>query len=248
MKLPDKIFGQEVDGAYKKYLVRTKNQKPKPEIKPSAIVTPADIQNPESYLILQGNTHGNYSYPDLLVSMDKYHHNKTWYKTQEDLHNERAFMLTIRQFIDFINLLKSGKANNGKGKQVDKADLDKILDEIITVRRPWRAEWLDAKFSKQGITYHNIKNDGTLEEVTEPLEDCLRKDKTPGIDLDSWLNSANNQGLPTNKTKNGSLCYWHPKEGYVAGCGAESDRVDLGWIGDPVFSDSALGVRVARVK
>src|SRR3989344_2719244 len=34
-------------------------------------ITPADIPNPESYLILEGKQYGTYSYPDLLVSMHR---------------------------------------------------------------------------------------------------------------------------------------------------------------------------------
>ena len=247
MKLPKEIFGQKVDGAYKKYLVRTKNQKPKPVEQETPITPATNIANPESYLILQGRTHGSYSYPDLIVSMEKYHHNKNWDDAHKALHAGDAYMLTIRQFVDFINLLKTGKAFNGKGKQADKATLDKILDEILAVKSPWRAEWLDAKFSDLGITYHVLDNKN-IKPVTEPLEDCLMEDKTPGIDLDSWLNNATSQGLPAKKTKTGSIYYWYPIKDQVAGFWSDSNWAYLVCDWYPDFSNSVLGVRVAREK
>lgn len=249
------------------------------------IITPANIQNPEAYLILEGRTHGNYSYPDLLVSMHRLELdnqvkqiakqlNLTVQNTAKEKDGteyignikwEPAIKLTLslggltlppRQYVDFINLLKSGKAYNGKGDKVDKVNLDNILGEILTVRNPYRAEWLDAKFSGAGnqmksqigkqlstqITYHKIDSNGNIKEVTEPLEDCLMQDKTPGIDLDSWLNSANKQGLPVKQTKSGTLWYWYPRENAVARFDADADRAYLYCLRGPGSSDSALGV------
>ena len=161
-------------------------------------------------------------------------------------------MLTIRQFADFLNMLRSGQAYDGSGKISPKQELDQILDEILTVRVPWRAEWLDAKFTPSGekynITYHEINPDRTLEQVTKPLEDCLMEDKTQGIDLNHWLQHANTQGLPPSSTPQGALYYWHPVADRVAMFGADSCWVDLLCSGYPRSSDAVLGVRVARVK
>ena len=202
--------------------------------------------NKEDYVILEGRTHGSYEYPDILVAKQRSLQGKNWHKAQEALEAEGRFMPTIRQYVDFLTLLKSGKAYDGAGKKINNQELDSILDDILTVRNPWRAEWLDASFSKQGqefyISYHRL-NQGKLEQVTEPLQECLMQDKTPGIDIESWLQNANEQGLPSQSTKQEKLYFLHPREGRVAGFGADSVRASLDCDGYPRGSGSALGVR-----
>jgi len=56
----------------------------------------------ESSIILPGKEYSNYTYPDLLVSMEKSHLGETWNNCYEALQQEGQFMLTIRQFVDFI--------------------------------------------------------------------------------------------------------------------------------------------------
>ena len=256
-----KINTRTGEQAYQDYLDRMKNEKQnKPVTKKTQPQAPinvkSNINDAESYLILPGKAYGNYSYPDLLVSIDKFYHNHTWYKAHEALNKEDSFMLTIRQYADFLDLLRSGKVNNGKDNLVDKVVIDKILDEILTVKNPWRSEWLDAKFSKKGglikkdqwyITYHNIDN-GKISEVTEELEDCLIEDKTPGINLDSWLSNSTKHGLPDKKTSVGDLYYWGPRrDNTVVGFVANSNRAGLDCFRDPGYSDRALGVRRAKI-
>ena len=170
------------------------------------------------------------------------------------LRKNDEYMLTPRQFVDFLALLKSGNASDENGNAVNPAQLEAILDEITEVKDPWRAEHLDAKFDSSGlirktfrITYHKIKSDGTIEEVTEPLEDCLMSDKEPGIDLDDWLKNANNQGLPKPDAKKGDLWYWYPRNGAVARFRANSDRANLNCNRNPTNTNDALGVRPAKL-
>src|SRR3989338_2573609 len=215
------------------------------------------IASPESYVILPGKVHGGYSYPELLVPFDRSHQGQNWEQTQQSVRNEDGIILTIRQYADFLAHIKSGnQVYDGKRRRVNKLRLDVLIDDILTVKDPYRAEWLDAKFkkrsmsivsSKNTITYHKIKSDGTIEEVTEDLQGCLMKDKTQGIDLGSWLQNATIQGLPAKKVPSGSLYYWSPRENTVAGFGADSVWVDLycGW--NPQFSVAGLGVRVAKI-
>src|SRR3989344_947104 len=236
-----KINTRTGEEAYQDYLDRIKNEKQaKPVAKKTQPQTPinvkSNINDAESYLILPGKAYGNYSYPDLLVSMEKFYHNHTWYKAHEALNKEDSFMLTIRQYTDFLDLLRSGKVNNGKDNLVDKVVIDKVLDEILTVKSPWRSEWLDAKFSKKGglikkeqwhITYHDINN-GKLNEVTEELEDCLMENKN--ISLDSWLSNSTKHGLPDKKTLVGDSYYWGPRDNAVARFVADSGRAGLSCI------------------
>ena len=145
MKLPNKVFGIDTKEAYKNYLAEAKKPK-QPKQVDKGLPLSANIQDPESYVILEGKQHGSYSYPDILVSTGKDYHSQDWNQTQQTLHNNNEFMLTIRQFADFLKLLKSDKVYDGKGKQLPKQQLDQILNEILEVRSPWRSEWLDTDF------------------------------------------------------------------------------------------------------
>ena len=72
------------------------------------------------------------------------------------------------------------------------------------------------------------------------------EDKEPGIDFNEWFNNPTKQGLPKLNVKAGVLYYWYPRNGTVAGFGADSDRANLGCNGNPRGSSSALGVRPAK--
>jgi len=230
---------------------------PKPPTDSSDPPTAARVANPNSYIILPGKTHGSYSYPDLLVPTSRTHLNENWDQCSEGVVQEGSLMLTPRQHVDFISHLKAGRVYDATGSRIDSGKITAILDDILTVRSPYRAEWLDAKFSKGGvlvirktwsIAYHRIKSDGTLEKVTESLQECLRDNKTPGIDLDYFLGHATPQGLPPKNNPSGSLYYWHPRDGAVAGFFASSVRARLDCDWNPAFSYSGLGVRSAKIK
>ena len=118
------------------------------------------LPDPKSYVTLPGRSYGNYSYPDLLVSMEKSHHDKSWDEASKALHEKGEFMLTLRQLVDFLNLLKSEKIYNGLGNEIDSSITDNIRNEILETREPLRGEWLDLKSTKREedyyITYHSI--------------------------------------------------------------------------------------------
>ena len=205
----------------------------------------------EKWIALPGKAYSGYSYPDILVSVNRSYLGKSWNECQKLLHNEGCFMLTIRQFVDFINLLKSEDAKYSDGVKLTKEEKEIILDEILKFRNPWRGEWLDAKFTKikNGIyiTYHKIKDDGELEEFSEELKDCLTSDKTPGIDLDYWLSNSTSWGIPKTNIPNGSLYYWHPIDTAVVRFCVDSGRVYLDCYRYPQYSISWLWVRRAKI-
>ena len=207
----------------------------------------ANISNLETYVTLPGKTHGSYSYPDLLVAMERTNFGSNWNQSHKALHRENAFMLSIRQYIDFLQLLKSGNVYDERGTKLPNGRVNEILDEILTKRDPWRAEWLDAYFKDvNGTLYFNYEHtnvNGQLKpQHSEPLENCVMKD--------AYVNlfSANRQGLPTVKSRTQETYYWHPVNGRVARFGANSGRVYLDANGDPAVSYSSLGVRPARLK
>ena len=249
IEIPDRFLGKPIKGAMDKILKEVPKREKSKNASPIVAPSSSNLTDADKYILLPSMQHGNYSYPDTLVSMEKNHFNKDWNKTHEVLKKEEAYMLTIRQFADFLSLLKSGKAFDGTGKQLNKGKLENVLQEITEVRDPWRSEWLDAKFEDWNILYH--KFDGstkTLVEVKEPLYNYIKTDKESGISLSDWLKKANVHGLPTPKTNNGSLCYYAPVNGKVAGFYVGSGRALLYCVSSPANAVSSLGVRVARAK
>lgn len=210
---------------------------------------PARIENPESHIILPGKIHGTYSYPDTLLTMDRVHLGKNWNQCHEALAAEDSFMPTIRQYMDFLLLLKSGnRVYDGKGNKVDKAKVNAILDDILTKRNPYRGTWLDADFKvvigRLNINYNHRKVGRDFKpQNSEPLENCLMNNDY--IDL----GSANKQGLPTRNSTNQEICYWRPLEdnNSVARFEASSGRVRLICDGGPTVSNPGLGVRRAKI-
>ncbi len=161
-----------------------------------------------------------------------------------------------RYFIDLLGLLNSKTARGGTGNIIAPAECLQIYEEITKVRNPWRGEWLDASFSMQGkrlrkkwhITYNKINPDGTIQRITEPLDDdALMENKIPGIDLEQLLANASSQGLPKTNIPAGNLYYWGPVDSSVAGFGANSVRANLGCSGGATYSDAELGVRRAKI-
>jgi len=227
-------------------LERTRKKQEPPKQEPRIIQVQTDI-NPEDYIFLEGKT-GKCEYPDTLIKMKKGLFDMDWNEQHEQLSQNGMHMLTIRKFVDFLNLLKTGKAYDGNGNRISERELDSILDDILTaLRNPWRAEYLDAYFEeKNGVLHinynHRIKNGKLIALNSEPLEECLMRDKVPGINLDSWLKTADKHGLPTTRTKNGDLYYWHPRENRVAGFYADSNWAVLDCDWDPESSYPSIGV------
>jgi len=208
------------------------------------------VNNGDYILLDREHQSGNYSQVDLLVPFEKTHLSDKWNncKTPILLASEQGYMPSIRQHVDSLKLIKSGKAFDGAGNKISSARLQALFKDMTGVKSPYRAEWLDAKFGDGTITYHSIEKDGSVRLVTEKLDKCLMRDKTPGISLDSWLKTADAHGLPTSKTRDGDLYFWYPRNGAVAWFDAGSDWAILGCDRIPSGSDDGLGVRVARKK
>lgn len=199
------------------------------------------------YVLLEANPERGYSI-DMLMPFERTHcgERHTDCSTPFLLDKESGCMPNGGMQVDFLKLIKSGKAFDGNGKRISSTRLNALYDEITGVRIPSRAEWIDATFGDGIISYHLIEEDGRVRHVTESLGVCLMEDKTPGISLDSWLKTADKHGLPTNKTEDGNLMFQHPINGRVAVFCACSDGAGLGCIVDPADSDAAIGVRVAK--
>jgi hypothetical protein len=183
----------------------------------------------------------------LYLSENRYLQDKDWNQTQKILHKEGRRMPTIPEFVEFSKYLKS---KEGKSKI---KNADKILDEVYTVRNPWRSEWLDADFKVKSkglyVNYHVFENNNIVQK-TEQLEECLMQDKEPGIDLDSWLANPTKQGLPKTNCKAGKLYYYFPRSdnNSVAGFNANSDRANLDCGRDPDSRNAGVGVRYVEAR
>ncbi|MBI2672821.1 hypothetical protein HYX19_01035, partial [Candidatus Woesearchaeota archaeon] len=86
---------------------------------------PGNIRNPENYIFMPQH--------NLYVAKERSHFNEDWYQAHKALHSEGARMLTLREFTDFLILLRNGND-----------EFQKIYKDITELRLDWRAEWLDA--------------------------------------------------------------------------------------------------------
>ena len=140
-------------------------------------------------------------------------------------------MPTVEEFRQTLKYFKDSK----------NSELLNLYKEITEVRDPWRANHLDAYFEeRKGEMYVLTGNKAKAEK----LESCLMDDKTPGINMESWLEGKNvtNQGTPKTRMGNGDLWYWYPREGRVARFGVDSGRAVLDCDGNPDYADPVLGV------
>ena len=177
---------------------------------------------------------------NLYVAKERTLHGLNWYDTHKELHKQDMKMPTIYEFTQFLKYLKSQPQNQ---------EYQKILYEILTVRNPWRSEWLDADFKvingKLHINYnHKTINNQLQPQNSEILEECLMEDKTPGISLEDWLDNPTKHGLPRADVKKGSINYWKPltDNNSVAWFNANCGRAILNCNRYPSNQVSSLGV------
>lgn len=232
--------------------------------------------NLEYCIILPGKKHGSYEYPDLLVSMDRLGCSSRVYEEGKKLglelkNNKQGYVgnidwedalkldlslgystLDIRQFLDFVDLLKTGGAYTGVGKKLGYGKRRAILDDIIRKVDPTRSEYFDAYFKIDNdvlyINYeHKLKDGKLVANRSEPV-DCLMKNILFGIDLDDLIKKSNHQGLPSKDVGKGNIWYWCPKDYGVARFLACSIIVGLDCDRYPWNPDSDLGIRPMRVR
>ena len=272
IEIPDNWLGKKLDGSLERILQKPATQIVVPPSVPTIIIPANNLGiNKADYINLPSAKHSNYEYGETLVAMERTHLNSDWHAARDGLAVDGAYMLTIRQFADFLNLLRSGQASDGNGNRIQPSRLTDLYNDITEVRNPWRSEWLDARFVEQQtgtrvkvpgtnigipgtarkemhITYHAVNSQGVFQEVTEILEPYLACNKTPGINLDNWLSGATKHGIPPPNTPDGDLWYWRPTDGKVARFVAGSGGADLSCGRDPSYRGSSLGVRAARAK
>jgi len=246
---PTSFMGVPIEGAYEKAIKDQEEsaRNKTPESKP-IIPNPSNASPEDGFVYIPSI--------GLYLAKEKTLKGLNWEKTHEELANQNTFMPTISQFKEFVKYLRSNPSGT---KDATGQEISSILDEILTVRNPWRSEWLDAKFEvvdktlgmfggKTLIHYDHRFSNGSLQAgKSEPLDDYLTSDKKPGISLDDWLENANKYGLPKPDVKEGELYYWHPRNGTVAGFVADSGGAGLYCSEGPSVRDGVLGVRAAKI-
>ena len=172
---------------------------------------------------------------NLYIAKERTHLNKNWKDCWTELQSQNYQMLKINEFREFLKYTKENHKD--------------IYNEITEVNSPWRGEWLDANFKVEKNELYLLTEN---ESKKEKLEDCLMKDKNPGILLEDWVNGKNitSQGLPNKNISSGNLYYWYPRSdnNSVARFGAYDGRTLLGCCRDPSYADSGLGVRAVKEK
>jgi len=170
---------------------------------------------------------------NLYVAKERSHFGKNCCEAHEALLEEDLRMLTIPEFVNFLNYLRENPSDENT----------QVYKEITQVRDPWRAEWLDAYFEKRKDGCYVLTGNKTK---SEKLETALMEDKTPGISLDSWLKNPTSQGLPKPDVAKGDLYYWHPENSRSVRFGVGSHEAGLSCDGGLLYSSCMRGVRAAK--
>ncbi len=170
-----------------------------------------------------------------------------------------SFMLNLRQEIDLVKYLKSGKVYDGNGRKISDGKRKAILHDVLT---SGNKEWVDVRCTKddrERLIYNSmhivekmydsaqaIHLNGLRCGLSVPLEKCLTDLQIKRVNLNYWLAHATTHGFPPENTPKGRFPYVSPA--YSAQCvfPAELSPHFLGF--HPVFSSYAIGVRAAKAR
>jgi hypothetical protein len=228
--------------SYKESDVRPTTYQHNTESSDNIISKPSNIENLDKYIYVPS--------VNIYVAKQLTHLGKDWYESQKLLQQNNQRMITIPEFIEFLNCLKSDLNNR---------EYLEIYRDITELKGTNNSEWLDARFGKNtdntlNIRFHkyqsNSNNNILASEHTESLEDktmILIRNKTT-ISLDDYLQRKHTaQGLPTTECDRGSLYYVFPSNNSVATFEYET-AIALNCSQDPSWTNQSLGVRAVKIK
>ena len=242
--------GMPVEGAMERALKEAEGRNEVATPTPSSaspVITPVNF-DPSKYVI--------HPSANLLVPVVQSYGGFDYETTMKKVYSDGYKVMTIKEFIDYFTGIKDaseGKLNlsYADGTQLNYTEALELWNFLSSTTRTrgncWT--WLNGMFKKEGIikkhfvleTVTGIDGNGDLIVHPEKSEDCLNGDCYVKLEF-------NSQGLPVRKSNNQNysqgenLYFYHPRENWVAGFYADSDRSSLSCNGSPSGSVAALGV------
>ncbi len=177
---------------------------------------------PENLIILPAKSTPRYNYPDLYISTHLIDTVSGW-KWEEAIQfafEKELYILTPREFVDFLDLLRSGnQVYDGSGRQISADRISEITNEIFGGGRIHSYELFDTRYRNIDGQIHAVSANGYIDERvqgldTKPLAPHLMGEKLQ-ISLDYWLANATEDGLPPVETPCGDLRYFAPADGCI---------------------------------
>lgn len=186
-----------------------------------------EIENNKYYQLAQNNpeTLDNYivmpgpGISKLLVGKERVHYGCRWEEAHLKLQKKKFYMPTLKQFVDFVNLLESGEARDGTGAEVSDLEAGRILEDILG--NYGCGEWLDSKFIRKHQWIYlnqNYRYEGycvttwkseLLKQNCLLYESLLYDTLVHTFCYADVFGSANRQGMPT---KYGDIGFYGPSE------------------------------------
>ncbi|MFA5084555.1 MAG: hypothetical protein WC475_04235 [Candidatus Paceibacterota bacterium] len=219
INIPDTFMGKPIKGAMDEIL---KEQEKKAGQIPQKSQTQINAPSLDGFIYVPS--------VDLYFQKEKQFNNYDWHQAHEKLQKQGLRMPTIEEFRQFLSYLKYNPS----------AENSAIYRSIAKIRSLSSSEWLDAYFEKQGNELYILTQN---KRKIEKLDDCLMKNKAPGIDIDEWLMDATRQGFPKPDIKIGDLHHLSQLNNSVARFYADSDCVGLYCNMGSVYFSPNLGVR-----
>ncbi|MDP4012082.1 MAG: hypothetical protein Q8R00_00550 [Candidatus Nanoarchaeia archaeon] len=122
-----------------------------------------------------------------------------WYEAQEKAHKEKARIMTLKEYADFLHFLDSDNVRDGLGNKLSKKEVEEIKNSIYDSRYKESYEWIDAAFEKKNGTFYLNQNHKFIDgKLTPNYSEILKKTfkSNWSVDVEEWLTNANSQGMP----------------------------------------------------
>ena len=205
--------------------------------------------------------------PDTKIVIAREESNKglNWKDTHYALGEDGLFMPSPAIFMPYFKAVVKAHSErrnlyDGSGNSITQEEVEDLYKHLTTNYRGGCWTWLDAKFVRDTSSHNklNLETDYRYTKTEEVEGDIIvktitRKSRIIPLEICSMENvyanlEFNSQGLPKTKSptqrymQGENIHFWHPRENSVAWFRADSFRADLSCYGDPLDSDSALGV------
>jgi len=212
------------------YLARKEQNKLNPVVAPVQ-----ENKQPENQIVFPAKE--GYIYVPLIklyVAKERSYLGSDFNECQDLFCKENAKMLNLNEMREFLKYAKENERE--------------VYNEITELRKPTRAEWIDADFKMYGddlyVHYHVFDFNKKIILLKDKLDQDTLMQKSKKISLDDCLSdSYTKQGLPSKNVEEGTFTYWAPNKNYVVRLGSSSGG--FGLICDRNISTnySNLGVR-----